>query len=171
RRLTADIPLDKKDSPGEVTAMNLDAWSPKILSLLRIVTGLVFLQHGTQKILHFPHALAPPPGAGGAARAAGAAAAGAAKAAPSLAGMLAPWSGWFELIGGILMVIGLFSRPVAFLLSGEMAIAFFTAHMPRSPFPILNGGDLAVLFCFIFLYLFFAGPGPISVDGMMKKKI
>jgi len=151
--------------------MNLDAWSPKILSLLRIVTGLVFLQHGTQKILHFPHALAPPPGAGGAARAAGAAAAGAAKAAPSLAGMLAPWSGWFELIGGILMVIGLFSRPVAFLLSGEMAIAFFTAHFPRSPFPILNGGDLAVLFCFVWLYFVFAGPGPISVDGMMKKKI
>ena len=148
--------------------MNLDAWSPKILSLLRIVTGLVFLQHGTQKILHFPAALAPPPGAGGAARAA---AAGAAKAAPSLAGMLAPYSGWLELIGGILMVIGLFSRPVAFLLSGEMAIAYFTAHMPRAPFPILNGGDLAVMFCFVFLYLFFAGPGPISVDGTMKKKI
>jgi putative oxidoreductase len=148
--------------------MNLDAWSPKILSLLRIVTGLVFLQHGTQKIMHFPAALAPPPGAGGAARAA---AAGAAKAAPSLAGMLAPYSGWLELIGGILMVIGLFSRPVAFLLSGEMAIAYFTAHMPRAPFPILNGGDLAVMFCFVFLYFFFAGPGPISVDGMMKKKI
>jgi putative oxidoreductase len=155
--------------------MNLDAWQPKVLSLFRFVAGLVFLQHGTQKILHFPAPLAPPPGAGAAARAAGgaakAAAAGAAHAAPSLAGMLAPWSGWFELIGGILMVIGLFSRPVAFLLSGEMAIAFFTAHFPRSPLPILNGGDLAVLFCFIFLYLFFAGPGPISVDGMMKKKI
>lgn len=146
----------------------LDSWSPKALSLLRIVSGLVFLQHGTQKILHFPAALAPPPGAGGAARAA----AGAARAAgPSLVGMLAPWSGWIELVGGILMVIGLFSRPVAFLISGEMAIAYFAAHMPRSPFPILNGGDLAVMFCFVFLYLFFAGPGPISVDGMMKKKI
>jgi len=85
--------------------------------------------------------------------------------------MLAPLSGWFELVGGILMVIGLFSRPVAFLLSGEMAIAYFAAHMPRNPLPILNGGDLAVMFCFVFLYLFFAGPGPISVDGMMKKKI
>ena len=148
--------------------MNLDAWSPKALSLLRIVTGLVFLQHGTQKILHFPAPLAPPPGAGAAARAA---AAGAAKAAPSLAGMLAPFSGWFELVGGILIVVGLFTRPVAFLLSGEMAIAYFSAHFPRSTLPILNGGDLAVMFCFVFLYLFFAGPGPISVDGMMKKKI
>jgi putative oxidoreductase len=145
--------------------MNLDAWSPKILSLLRIMTGLLFLEHGTQKILHFPAALAP---AGGAAKAA---AAGAVKAAPSLAGMLGPWSGWFELIGGILMVIGLFSRPVAFLLSGEMAIAYFTAHFPRSPLPILNGGDLAVEFCFVFLYFAFAGPGPISLDGMMKKRI
>lgn len=148
--------------------MNLDAWSPKILSLLRFVTGLVFLQHGTQKILHFPAPPAPPPGAAAAAKAA---AAGAAHAAPTLAGTLAPFSGWFELVGGILMVIGLFSRPVAFLLSGEMAIAFFAAHFPRSPLPILNGGDLAVMFCFVFLYLFFAGPGPISVDGMMKKKI
>jgi len=147
--------------------MNTDAWSPKVLSLLRIVVGLVFLQHGTQKILHFPAALTPP---GGAPRAA-AGAARAAAAAPSLMGMLAPFSGWIELIGGILIVIGLFSRPVAFLLSGEMAIAYFTAHMPRAPFPILNGGDLAVMFCFVFLYLFFAGPGPISVDGMMKKKI
>jgi putative oxidoreductase len=148
--------------------MNTDAWSPKVLSLLRIMTGLLFLQHGTQKILHFPAPLAPPPGAGGAARAA---AAGAAKAAPSLAGMLAPFSGWLELVGGILMVIGLFSRPVAFLLSGEMAIAYFSAHFPRSPLPILNGGDLAVEFCFVFLYFAFAGPGPISLDGMMKKKI
>ena len=148
--------------------MNLDSWSPKVLSLLRIVTGLVFLQHGTQKILHFPAAIAPPPGAGAAARAA---AAGAVKEAPSLGSMLGPYSGWFELIGGILMVIGLFSRPVAFLLSGEMAIAYFAAHFPRSPLPILNGGDLAVLFCFVFLYFTFAGPGPISVDGMMKKKI
>ena len=148
--------------------MNLDAWSPKILSLLRIVTGLLFLQRGTQKILHFPAPLAPP---GGAARAAAAGAAKAAQAAPSLAGMLAPWSGWFELIGGVLIVIGLFSRPVAFLLSGEMAIAYFTAHFPRSPLPILNGGDLAVEFCFVFLYFAFAGPGPISLDGMMKKRI
>jgi putative oxidoreductase len=145
--------------------MNLDSWSPKILSLLRIVVGLVFLQHGTQKILHFPPA--PPPPAGAAARAAGRAA----NAAPSLAAMLGPYSGWIELIGGILIVIGLFSRPVAFLISGEMAIAYFAVHAPRNTFPILNGGDLAVTFCFVFLYLAFAGPGPISVDGMMKKKI
>jgi putative oxidoreductase len=151
--------------------MNLDSWTPKVLSLLRFMTGLVFLQHGTQKILHFPAALAPPGGGGGAARAA----AGAVHAAPSLAaqigGTLAPFSGWFELIGGILMIIGFFTRPVAFLLSGEMAIAYFSFHAPRSPFPILNGGDLAVQWCFLFLYFAFAGPGPLSVDGMMKKKI
>jgi putative oxidoreductase len=145
--------------------MNLDSWSPKVLSLLRIVVGLVFLQHGTQKLLHFPAAL-PPPG-GAAARAAG----GAARVAPSLASMLGPYSGWIELVGGILIVIGLFSRPVAFLISGEMAIAYFAAHLPRAPFPILNGGDLAVTFCFVFLYLAFAGPGPLSVDAMMKKRI
>jgi putative oxidoreductase len=151
--------------------MNVDSWTPKVLSLLRFVTGLVFLQHGTQKILHFPQALAPPGGGGGPARAA----AGAVHAAPSLAaqigGTLAPFSGWFELVGGILIIIGLFTRPVAFLLSGEMAIAYFTFHAPRSGFPILNGGDLAVQWCFLFLYFFFAGPGPLSLDGMMKKRI
>lgn len=150
--------------------MNVDSWSPKALSLLRFMTGLVFLQHGTQKILNFPPP-SPPPGGGAAAHAA----ANVVHAAPSLAaqigGTLAPLSGWFELIGGVLMVIGLFSRPVAFLLSGEMAIAYFTFHFPRSPLPIVNGGDLAVLFCFIWLYIFFAGPGPLSVDGMMKKRI
>ena len=142
--------------------MNLDAWQPKVLSLFRFVAGLVFLQHGTQKILHFPHAAPPPPAAAAAAKAA---AAGAAHAAPSLAGMLAPWSGWFELIGGILMVIGLFSRPVAFLLSGEMAVAYWMVHAPRSFFPILNGGDAAILYCFVFLLFVFTGPGAWSIDG------
>ena len=139
--------------------MNLDSWSPKVLSLLRFVVGLVFLQHGTQKILHFPAALAPPGGGGPR------------PAMPPLMAMLGGASGWIELVGGILIVIGLFTRPVAFLISGEMAIAYFMAHAPRSPFPILNGGDLAVTFCFVFLYLAFAGGGPLSVDGMMKKKI
>lgn len=140
--------------------MNLDSWSPKVLSLLRFVVGLVFLQHGTQKILHFPAALAPPGGGGGPR-----------PAMPPLMATLAGASGWIELVGGILIVIGLFTRPVAFLISGEMAIAYFMAHAPRSPFPILNGGDLAVTFCFVFLYLAFAGGGPLSVDGMMKKRI
>jgi len=151
--------------------MNVDSWTPKVLSLLRFVTGLLFLQHGTQKILHFPQALAPPGGGGGAARAA----AGAVHAAPSLAaqigGTLAPFSGWMELVGGVLIIFGLFTRPVAFLLSGEMAIAYFTFHFPRSPFPILNGGDLAVQWCFLFLFFACAGGGPLSLDGMMKKRI
>ncbi len=139
--------------------MNVDSWSPKILSLMRFVVGLVFLQHGTQKILHFPAAMAAPGGGGPR------------PAMPPLMAMLGGASGWIELVGGILIVIGLFTRPVAFLISGEMAIAYFMAHAPRSPFPILNGGDLAVTFCFVFLYLAFAGGGPLSVDGMMKKRI
>jgi putative oxidoreductase len=151
--------------------MNVDSWSPKVLSLLRIMSGLLFLQHGTQKILHFPPAPPPSPAAAAAAAAAKAAAVGAVAKAPSLGAMLGPYSGWFELVGGVLIVIGLFSRPVAFLLSGEMAIAYFAAHAPRSPYPILNGGDLAVLFCFVFFYFAFAGGGSISVDSLMKKKI
>jgi putative oxidoreductase len=139
----------------------LDSWSPKALSLLRVMSGLVFLQHGTQKILHFPAALAPPPGAGGG---------GPRPAMPPLMAMLAGASGWIELVGGILIVIGLFTRPVAFLISGEMAIAYFMAHAPRSPFPILNGGDLAVTFCFVFLYLAFAGGGDWSLDKLLRRR-
>jgi putative oxidoreductase len=75
-----------------------------------------------------------------------------------------------ELIGGALIVLGLFARPVAFLLSGEMAVAYFYAHAPRGPFPLLNGGDAAVLYCFVLLYLFFAGPGPWSIDAVRKRK-
>ena len=78
--------------------------------------------------------------------------------------------GMFELVGGVLITIGLFTRPVAFLLSGEMAVAYFYAHAPRAFFPILNMGELAILYCFVFLYIFFAGPGPWSLDAMMKRK-
>lgn len=147
--------------------MNTDSWSPKALSLLRFMSGLLFLQHGTQKVLMFPPKPPPPPAA-----AAAGAAAGAAKAAgSSLLAVLGPASGWMELVGGILLVIGLFSRPVAFLCAGEMAIAYFMVHAPRNFYPILNGGDLAILFCFVFLYIAFAGGGSISVDQAMKKKI
>jgi putative oxidoreductase len=76
-----------------------------------------------------------------------------------------PWvAGMLELVGGLLIILGLFTRPVAFLLSGEMAVAYFMSHAPRGLWPIANGGELAVLYCFIFLYLFTAGPGPWSVD-------
>ena len=78
--------------------------------------------------------------------------------------------GMLELVGGALMALGLFTRPVAFLLSGEMAVAYFYAHAPRGFFPLVNGGETAILYCFVFLYLFFAGPGPWSIDAMMKRK-
>lgn len=136
--------------------MNLSAWSPKVLSLLRVVSGLLFLQHGLQKVVHFPP---PPPGA----------AAKAAAAAPQLAKILSPAAGPIELVGGILIIIGLFSRVVAFVCAGEMAFAYFLAHAPRGFYPVLNGGDAAILYCFVFFYLVFAGPGPISIDALLKK--
>jgi putative oxidoreductase len=120
-----------------------DVWAPRVLSLLRIVAALIFMAHGTQKILGFPASDHPAP------------------AVLSLA-----WtSGMLELIGGALLALGLFTRPVAFILSGEMAVAYFLAHAPRALFPVLNGGDAAILYCFIFLYLVFAGPGPWSLDA------
>jgi putative oxidoreductase len=148
--------------------MNTESWSPKVLSLLRFITGLLFLQHGIQKVLHPAFLTAPPPPG---AAAAGHAAAAGAPHAPSMMMTLAGASGWFELVGGILIILGLFTRPVAFILSGEMAIAYFLAHNPRSMFPILNGGDLAVLLCFVFFYFAFAGGGSISVDQLMKKRV
>jgi putative oxidoreductase len=125
----------------ELIAMNLKAWTPRMLSLLRIVSGLAFLEHGTGKFLGFPHLPSLPP-----------------------AGSLPWFGGVFELVGGALLVLGLFSRPVALLLSGEMAVAYWTAHFPHGPFPALNGGDAAILYCFVFLYIVFAGPGPWSLD-------
>ncbi|MDX6749193.1 DoxX family protein [Geminicoccaceae bacterium 1502E] len=120
----------------------LDAAAPHCLSVLRIMSGLLFLAHGTQKILGFP----------------------ASDKAPSLLS-LSGIAGMFELVGGTLLVLGLFTRPVAFLCSGVMAFAYFIAHAPRSFFPVLNGGDAAILYCFVFLYLVFAGPGPCSLDA------
>ena len=127
----------------------LSSWSPQMLSVLRIVTGLLFVEHGTQKLLGFP--------------------AGQMAGSPvdlSLMGM----SGVFELVGGALILIGLFTRPVAFILSGMMAVAYWMVHASQNPFPVNNQGDAAILYCFVFLYLVFAGAGPISVDAMMKKR-
>lgn len=119
------------------------------LSLLRIVTGALFMQHGVQKLFGL---------------------------------LLSPereWSGappmftqfWFagvlEVFGGALIVLGLFTRPIAFLLAGEMAVAYFQAHFPRNFWPILNGGENVVLFCFVFLYLFASGAGPFSADAAL----
>lgn len=121
------------------------AWAPRLLSLLRIVSALIFMEHGTQKLLNFPpmaEGMAPPPP------------------------LSLLWiGGLMEMAGGALLLVGLFSRPVAFLLAGEMAVAYWMFHAPQSLFPALNGGDAAILYCFAFLYIAAAGPGPWSVDA------
>jgi putative oxidoreductase len=116
-------------------------YSSQILGVTRIVTGLCFLEHGTSKLLNFPPGTMHP-------------------ALISMAGA----SGMIELVAGALIVLGLFSRWAAFVASGEMAFAYFLAHFPRGFFPAQNGGDAAVLFCFIFLYLAAAGPGAFAVN-------
>ncbi len=120
-------------------------WSPRLLSVLRIVSALIFMAHGTQKILGFPE--------------------GASPAMFSLSWI----AGVLELFGGALLVLGLFVRPVAFVLSGLMACAYWIAHAPKSFFPVLNGGDAAILYCFVFLYFVAAGGGAWSLDSMMRK--
>jgi putative oxidoreductase len=127
-----------------------DAWASRVLSLLRIAACLCFIEHGTQKIFNFPPAREPR-------------AYELMSLSPGLAGLL-------EVGGGTLLLFGLFTRPVAFVLSGLMACAYWMAHAPRSPFPLLNGGDAAILFCFIFLYVAFAGGGPWSLDALLRKR-
>ncbi len=125
------------------------AWAPRVLSILRIVTALVFLQHPLSKFLSFPMTMN----------------------FPATFSMV--WfAGVIEAIFGVLVLLGLCTRPAAFILAGEMAFAYFIAHASRGMYPLTNNGEPAVLFCFIFLYLAFAGPGPWSVDAMMggKKK-
>ncbi|WP_051469544.1 DoxX family protein [Chelativorans sp. J32] len=130
---------------GNLDVNNLEArlteLSPYVLAILRIMTALLFMAHGTAKLFGFPETGMSPP-------------------LLSLFGL----AGVLEVVGGILLVIGLFSRPVAFILSGMMAVAYFMAHAPQNFYPILNGGESAILFCFVFLYLVFAGPGAWSLD-------
>lgn len=124
------------------------AWQPRVLSLVRIVSAFLFMQHGAMKLFGFP--------------------------APfmhdvqlvSLIGL----AGILELFGGLLLLIGLFTRPVAFILSGQMAFAYFMAHAPQGFWPILNHGELAIMFCFVFLYFSIAGGGSWSVDCLCKCK-
>jgi putative oxidoreductase len=123
-------------------------WAPRLLSILRIVAALIFMEHGTQKLLGFPFSE---------------------RAAPELLS-LSGIAGLLELVGGALLALGLFTRPVAFILSGEMAVAYWMAHAPQSFFPVNNGGDAAILYCFVFLYLFAAGPGPWSLDAWLRHK-
>jgi putative oxidoreductase len=127
----------------------LNAWTPRVLSILRIMTGLLFLQYGLAKLLKWP----PVP----------------MFEKVELFSLIGA-AGAFELIGGILIILGLFTRPVAFILCGEMAFAYFMGHAPHGFLPILNGGNLAILFCFVYLYLACAGGGAWSLDTAMRGK-
>ncbi|GAC1337476.1 MAG: DoxX family protein [Acetobacteraceae bacterium] len=123
-------------------------WAPRALSVVRIVVALIFLEHGTQKLFGFPV----PAQNGG----------------PALFSLI--WvAGALEFGGGLLLLLGLFTRPIAFLLSGQMAVAYWMAHAPRGPFPVANGGDAAILYCFLFLYLAVAGAGPWSLDERLRR--
>jgi putative oxidoreductase len=125
----------------------LATWEPVALTALRVMTGLLFLEHGASKLLGFPYE-------------------------PHFASLqlfsLMGLAGVLELAGGALIVAGLFTRPVAFVLSGMMAVAYFMGHASKNFFPALNGGDAAVLFCFIFLYFVAAGAGPYSLDARRR---
>jgi len=130
--------------PLEQTAAG---YAPYVRSILRIVAALLFLEHGMSRLFGWPSALPHPP-------------------------MLTMYwfAGCIEFVGAILVLVGLFTRPAAFIMSGEMAFAYFISHQPRNFFPILNGGDAAILYCFVFLYLAFAGAGPWSLDALWRKR-
>lgn len=121
-------------------------WTPYALSALRIFVGLTFFQHGTHKYFNFPS--------------------GQSYQGINLATMHG-WAGTIELIAGAFILIGLFTRPAAFIAAGEMAVGYFMVHAPASLFTAKNGGENAYLFCFVFLFIFFAGPGPISLDYLL----
>jgi putative oxidoreductase len=120
-------------------------YAPEVLSIIRIVVGLLFLEHGTSKLFDFPHGPVQP-------------------ALNSLLGV----QGVIELVGGVLFIAGFLTRPVAFILAGDMAVAYFMAHSPKNTFPMLNGGDAAILYCFVFLIYFVAGPGRWAIGGTEK---
>ena len=126
----------------------LNRYAPVMLSVLRIVAAVIFFEHGTVKLFGWPTGSA---------------------AAPAMFTMY-----WFaaviEIVGSILLFLGLFTRCASFIMSGEMAFAYFLSHHPKSLFPIANGGDAPILYCFVFLYLVFAGGGSISLDAMWRKK-
>ena len=129
------------------TAVLQTVWAPRMLSVLRIVTALIFMAHGSQKLFGFPASDTPMP--------------------PAFSFF---WiGGVLEFVGGLLVLLGLFTRPAAFVLAGEMAVAYWMFHAPQSLYPVLNGGDAAILYCFVFLYLAFAGPGPWGLDALWRR--
>lgn len=131
------------------TASKLAAWSPHMLAILRIIIGLLFVEHGLVKLWDFP------------------------VASPAIPHPLPPLliaAAIIEVAGGALLALGLFTRIAAFVCSGEMAVAYFMAHAPRGFWPVANQGELAIVYCFLFLYLVFAGGGAWGLDGLLKKR-
>jgi putative oxidoreductase len=122
-----------------------ESWAPKLLSLMRIAVALAFMEHGTAKLFHFPVFGGPPD-------------------------RLTIPLGILETFGGALVALGLFTRPAAFIAAGEMAFAYWIGHAPRGMFPANNGGDAAILFCFVFLYISMAGPGSWSLDALRRRE-
>jgi putative oxidoreductase len=130
------------------SVFGLDVWAPRVLSVVRIVTALLFVEHGLMKLVHFPAGM------------------------PGLPDPLPPMliaAALIEVIGGLLIAAGLFTRIAAFVCSGEMAVAYFMVHAPMSFWPAMNQGEPAILFCFIFLYFAFAGPGAGSLGALLAK--
>lgn len=126
-------------------AAKLTSWEPYALAVLRIISGLLFMEHGTQKFLSFP--------------------AGERAGSGWMLNNPGAFGGIIELVAGLLITIGLFTRSAAFIAAGEMAVAYWMVHAPQNFFPVNNGGDPAILFCFVFLYFVFSGPGALSLDG------
>ena len=132
-----------------VLQKKLELWRPRILSTLRIVASFAYIEHGTQKLFGLPHAHFP------------------------MSGHLPPLflaGGIIETFGGLLLFIGLFTRPIAFLLCGEMAVVYFMMHAPHGFWPVQNGGEPPALYCFVFLYFVFAGGGVWSVDHLLRRR-
>jgi putative oxidoreductase len=146
----SNAPIEGDSIEVSMNSLALEHWAPRVLSILRIVTAALFISHGVQKLFNFP----PSP-----------------TNIPIATFLSLDWfAGVLELVGGALLIVGLFTRPAAFLLSGEMAVAYFMVHAPKSFFPLVNRGESAILFCFIFFYLIFAGPGPWSLDWKIFKR-
>jgi putative oxidoreductase len=143
--------IERTTASGSTLGAKWMRGAPYWQSVLRIVAAFIFLLHGTSKLFAFPAAMLPN---------------GMTARPPSLA-----WeAGWLEFLGGALLLLGLFTRPVAFVLAGEMAIAYFKFHSPKSFWPTVNGGVAAALFCFVWLFFSAAGPGPWSLDSLLRRR-